>query len=187
MKLSPHTAFLIFNFLGLQITWAACAYGATNSMPILGVVVGLIYIALHLLLTKVRNQDLLILLTISIIGISVDHINTYLGLMAFTPNNTTHSVIPLWLIILWMVFSLMLPHSLNWLGKNTALSFLIGGLGGASSYWLGHKLSAISISEPLLLNISILFIEWAVICTVAYRILAFIRAKISNKQLITNP
>lgn len=186
MKLSTNTAFLIFNFLGLQVTWAACAYGATHSTPNLGVIVGLIYIALHMLLTKTRNQDLLILLAVSTIGISIDHINSYLGLILFMDNNTTFPMIPLWLATLWMVFSLMLPHSLNWLGKNAALAFFLGGFGGASSYWLGHKLGAISLSEPLLLSILILFIEWAVICTVAYIILKYIRLKLTGKQSIIN-
>lgn len=187
MKLSSNMAFLIFNFLGLQITWAACAYGATHSMPMLGVIVGLIYIALHMLLTKTRNQDLLILLAVSAIGISIDHTNSYLGLISFIDNDTTFPMIPLWLVTLWMVFSLMLPHSLNWLGKNTMLAFFLGGLGGASSYWLGHKLGAISLSEPLLLSIVILFIEWAVICCASYIILNFIRHKLADKPLITNP
>jgi len=185
--LSSKTVFLIFNFLGLQTTWAACAYGATNSMPNLGVIVGLAYIVLHMLLTKTRNQDLLILLAVGTIGISIDHINSYLGLMSFTDNNTTHSMIPIWLMILWIVFSLMLPHSLNWLGKSTMLAFFLGGFGGASSYWLGHKLGAINLSETLLPSIFILFIEWAIICTTAYIILNFIRHKLTDKQLIINP
>ncbi|MDW3095456.1 MAG: DUF2878 domain-containing protein [Gammaproteobacteria bacterium] len=181
--LSVKTAFLIFNFLGLQATWAACAYGATHSIPNLGVIVGIFYIALHMMLTKTRRQDLLIILAVSLIGISIDHINTYLGLMSFSNENIATFVIPSWLITLWVVFSLMLPHSLNWLGNNMKLAFLLGGLGGSSSYWLGHKLGALTLSEPLLLSILILFIEWAIICPVGFILLKQIRHRFTDNEL----
>ena len=42
--------FLIFNFLGLQATWAACAYGATHNQPMLGFYVGLAYISTHFII-----------------------------------------------------------------------------------------------------------------------------------------
>ena len=43
--------FLIFNFVGLQATWAACAYGATHSFPALGLYVGLAYVIAHFYLS----------------------------------------------------------------------------------------------------------------------------------------
>ncbi len=181
--LPAKTAFLIFNFLGLQATWAACAYGATHSIPTLGVIVGVTYIALHMMLTKTRRQDLLIILGVSLIGISIDYINTFLGIILFSEENITSLLIPFWLMTLWIVFSLMLPHSLNWLGKNMKLAFLLGGLGGSSSYWLGHKLGALTLSEPLLQSIVILFIEWAIICPIAFILLKLIRHKLASNQL----
>jgi hypothetical protein len=191
MTLSSRTAFLIFNFLGLQVTWAACAYGATHSMPSLGVIVGITYILLHMIFTPTRKHDLLIMFSVSIIGVSIDHINTYLGFSSFAEISTTHSVIPFWLITLWLVFSLMIPHSLNWLGKNTMLAFFLGGFGGSSSYWLGHKLGALTLSEPLSLSIAIHFIEWAIIFPIAYYLLKIIRQtfvlnELTNSQTTNN-
>ena len=178
MALSARTYFLIFNLLGLQTTWAACAYGATHSIPNFGLVVGAIYIIFHMIFTKSRKQDSLIMLCVGVIGISLDHINAYLELVAFTDPNITSSFIPLWLMILWLVFSLMLPHSLDWLKKNTWLAFFLGGLGGSSSYWLGHKLGALTLSEPLVASILIYFIQWAVLLPVAFLLLKIIRQKL---------
>jgi hypothetical protein len=180
---SARTSFFIFNILGLQITWAACAYGATHSQPHLGLVIAIIYITLHMLFTQSRKQDLLILLCVGIIGISLDHINTYLGFVSFNESNIIHSFIPLWLMSLWLVFSLTLPHSLDWLGKKPWLAFLLGGFGGSSSYWLGHKLGAITLSEPLAVSISIYFLQWAILLLIAYRLLNVIRRKLNAKIL----
>ena len=181
--MSARTRFCIFNFLGLQITWAACAYGATHSQPDFGLVIAVVYIILHMVFTNSRKQDFLILLCFGIIGIGLDHTNAYLGFLSFNQSNITHTVIPLWLMSLWLVFSLTLPHSLDWLGKKPWLAFFLGGLGGSSSYWLGHKLGAITLSEPLAISISIYFLQWALLLPVAYLLLNVIRQKLKLKLI----
>lgn len=175
MTLSPHMAFLIFNFLGLQVTWAACAYGATQATPSLGVTVGIVYILAHMIFTSTRKQDLTLMFGLSTIGIFLDHANTYFGILSFPNSNVDFTLIPLWLMVLWLVFSLMIPHSLNWLRNNIWLAFFLGGLGGSSSYWLGHKLGALNLSEPLTLSIIVYFIQWAILLPIAYTLLMIIR------------
>ena len=177
--MSIRALFFVFNFLGLQITWAACAYGATHSQPNLGLLIAVFYIVLHMFFSKSRKQDLLTLLCVGLIGIFLDHINTYLGLVSFNDSNVTHSVIPLWLISLWLVFSLTLPYILGWLEKKPWLAFFLGGAGGSSSYWLAHKLGAIILYEPLAISTSIYFLQWAIFLPIAYRILDIIRKKLA--------
>lgn len=171
--MTKHTAFLIFNFLGLQITWAACAYGAIHEFPLLGSIVGSIYIIIHMILTPSRRIDLLTLLCLSSAGILLDFINMKLGIISF--NSTQQNFIPLWLVILWCVFSLMIPHSLNWLRRKPILACVLGGIGGSLSYWLGHKLGAIALSDPITLAVSLYFIEWAIYVPLAFIILRGIK------------
>ena len=179
--MSKRTSFLVFNFLGLQITWAACAYGATHQFPMLGVIVGVMYIIAHFMFTPTFRQDLFVMLVIGGFGIIIDHINTHLNLVSFIEPETMTTVIPLWLMSLWLVFSLMLPHSLGWLRKNMRLAAVLGGIGGSFSYWLGHKLGAIILAEPLNMSVGIYFIQWAIIVPIAYMIMQARETRILNQ------
>jgi len=172
--MNKRLTFLIFNFLGLQITWAACAYGAIKAQPMFGVIAGVTYLILHFMLTPSRRTDLITLLSLSTIGILLDYANMQFGVLGF---NAYHSsgFIPLWLVALWCVFTLMIPHSLYWLRKKPLLAFILGGIGGSSSYWLGHKLGAINLHDPLFTSVGIYFIQWAIFIPVAFIIYRIIK------------
>ena len=164
--LTPRLRFLIFNFLGLQITWAACAYGAINSMGYLGVVVGGLYIFLHFIYTTTRFEDFWTLILVTAIGVIIDSLNAHYGVIEFNSTSVPF-LIPYWLIMLWAVFSLMIPHSLYWLSNNYFIAAIAGGIGGAFSYWLGHELGAIILSESLLTSTLIYFLEWSILFPIA--------------------
>ena len=158
--MSKNLAFLIFNFTGLQITWAACAYGATHENTNLGVYVGLGYILLHFLFSKFRFRDLKIMLTLAAIGILIDNTIARFNFVSFAETITNSFPLPAWLIVLWLVFSLMLPYSLYWLRKNLTIAAIAGAIGGCFSYVLGHHLGALNLSEPLWLSSAVYFIVW---------------------------
>ncbi len=162
--------FLIFNFIGLQVTWAACAYGATHSLPLLGLYVGLAYVFPHFYLSKQRVRDLKIMLIIAVIGITLDIILTKLNILSFPNISNTFLPIPAWLMALWLVFSLMVPYSLYWLGNNLKIAAIAGAMGGSFSYFLGHHLGALELSEPLFISIGIYFLKWGIIFPVALTI-----------------
>ena len=128
-----------------------------------------------MIFTSSRKQDLIFMLCVSAIGIFLDHANAYFGILSFPNSNADFTMIPLWLIVLWLVFSLMIPHSLNWLRNNTWLAFVLGGLGGSSSYWLGHKLGALNLAEPLTFSLTIDLIQWAILLPITYKLLKIIR------------
>ena len=172
--MSKRMTFLIFNVLGLEITWAACAYGATHSMPLFGVIVGAIYLIIHFALTPSRRNDFLTMCCLAAIGISLDYINMRFEIISFHQGVSDISFLPLWLVVLWCVFVLMIPHSLYWLRKRPVLSAALGGIGGSSSYWLGDKFGAIFLSEPLTISIGVYFIQWAIYIIVAFSVLRFI-------------
>ena len=180
--MSNKLGFLIYNFLGLQITWAACAYGATHSQPMLGVIVGVIYLIFHFSFTPTRRNDILTMCCLATFGIAMDYINMRIGIISFSDTSESN-FIPLWLITLWCVFSLMIPHSLHWLSKKPLLAFMLGGLGGSSSYWLGHKLGAIMLSQPLTMSVAVYFIEWAFYIVIAYSIFRIISKTSSSNHL----
>lgn len=162
MLLTNRVKFLVFNFLGLQLTWAACAYGATNEWPLLGVYVGGSYVALHFIFVQERLRDAFVAILIASLGIALDISNTAFNIIAFPNEANLPLFIPFWLMSLWLVFSLTIPHCLNWLEKNLPLAFLAGAIGGSASYWLGHSLGAITFAHSTLVGVVIYFIEWGI-------------------------
>lgn len=173
--MSKRLKFLLFNILGLQITWIACAYGASHSQPHIGVVVGLMYLILHFTFTTSRHIDILTMCILATIGITLDYFNLRVGIISFHQSDSNFNFIPIWLIVLWCVFALVIPHSLYWLSKKPILAFILGGTGGSSSYWLGHKLNAIILSEPLTASITVYFVQWAFYMLIAYSLYRSIR------------
>ncbi len=120
--MSKNFAFLLFNFLGLEITWAACAYGATHENPYLGVFVGLIYIVLHFLFSSNRFRDFKVMCLVGLLGVIVDSLIAKLNFISFSEPLAENIPLPAWMIVLWLVFSLMLPYSLYWLRKNLTVA-----------------------------------------------------------------
>lgn len=166
--------FLIFNFLGLQFTWAACAYGATHEWPLLGAWVGLAYIGLHFFIVAERLRDLKVVFVIGVLGILLDVLNTSLGILSFPTDQTITFFLPYWLMVLWAVFSLMVPHSLYWLEKNVVVAAVAGAIGGGLSYLLGHKLGAITLAQPVPISFIIYAVEWSLIFPISLKVVKYL-------------
>ena len=146
------------------MVWAACAFGAINLTPSIGVFAGIIFILIHFTYTASRLLDAITMLSVAITGITLDSINLIFGFISF---NSGNHMLPLWLITLWFAFPLILPHCLRWLGKYPLLAIFIGGIGGSGTYFIGHQLGAISLSTPLYPSLIVYFVQWAIIVPAA--------------------
>ena len=176
--------FLIFNFVGLQATWAACAYGATHSFPALGVIVGATYVIAHFYLSKQRIRDLVTMLIIATVGIILDIALTQVHILSFPNDANNFLPIPIWLIALWFVFSLMVPYSLYWLGANLKIAAIAGAIGGSFSYFLGHKLGALQLADPLAVSAGIYFLKWGIIFPAALITVKYITSSHLKRKAI---
>lgn len=63
-------------------------------------------------------------------GLGVDCLLAVLGIYEFT------QPIPVWLAVLWLVFSASVPHAFGFLLKNRLLAGLLGGIAAPMSYWV---------------------------------------------------
>jgi hypothetical protein len=167
MQPTNRVKFLVFNFLGLQLTWAACAYGATHDWPLLGVYVGCAYVVLHFMFVQQRWRDVCVATIIASLGIVLDILNSQLNIISFPNAASLPLLIPFWLMSLWLVFSLTIPHCLYWLEKNMFLAFFAGAVGGSASYWLGQSLGAIDFPQSTFLSVAVYFVEWGILLPVA--------------------
>lgn len=101
---------------------------------------------LHLALSPTKLDDLK-LLPLALIGIVVDQL-----LISFGVIEVKQSMIPIWLVLLWIIVTWSLNHSLSWLSNIKLWQVaVLGAVLGATSYLAAIELGA--ISTPLTLTV----------------------------------
>lgn len=139
-------------------------YGAKGSItiPLIGAICS--YSAQLLLFAKFDKISFNVCLHLSLFatafGLLQEMILIHFGVLAY-PNASVFP--PLWLLMLYPLFSLTLNSSLQFLNKNLALTFFLGGFGGMLSYISGEKMGAVQLLPPL--AYPTLFLSWGLFLT----------------------
>lgn len=146
--------------------WIILIYYGAQGFLLLPLIVALGCYALQVaLFAKFDAKSLGICIPLSIfttiLGFLQEMFFIYTGTLAY-PNKEIFP--PLWLLLLYPLFSLTLNSSLSFLNKNLLLSFFLGGVGGVFSYISGERLGGVQLLAPQ--SYPILFISWALFLTV---------------------
>lgn len=92
-------------------------------------------------------------------GVIVDQSLSFAGVLVFPER-----WLPAWLLVLWVSFTLVLPHVSEFLKRWPLYACsLAGALGGTLSYQAGAALGAVTLVQPLWLSSTMLALIWAVI------------------------
>ncbi|WP_394129651.1 DUF2878 domain-containing protein [Shewanella maritima] len=130
-------------------------------------------IAVHVLLSKQKQVDVITLLACAIIGISIDGMLVLSGVFHFAQS-------PIWLMCLWCIFALSLNYSLAAFKRlPTLLQATLGGVFGALSYIAGAKFEAVSFPLDLFLTSILLFLIWSAL----FPVLLFISSWVSHHYI----
>ncbi|MCH8537103.1 MAG: DUF2878 domain-containing protein [Alkalimonas sp.] len=119
----------------------------------------------------VRTQQTLVL-QLAIMGIVLDSLLVWLGVMSFT----TSAWLPLWFLLLWCLFALTVVEAFADLLKPVWLAPILGAIGGPLSYLGGAVLSGGILVMPLG------WMSWASLAVV-WAILAYYFATIPKERL----
>jgi len=140
-------------------------YGAKGSrmIPIMAALG--CYAAQITLFAKFDRKSLRICVPLSIFAIGLGLLQEMVfiqsGILAY-PNGGIFP--PLWLLVLYPLFSLTLNSSLLFLNKSLVLPFFLGGFGALLSYLSGERLGGVQLFPPL--AYPGLFLSWGVFLTV---------------------
>jgi len=145
----------ILNIFLYQLIWFSSVLGGNK-----GAVIALIFLLIHLVITKKRVADLKMMGFMLFVGLLVDGTLQQVGFFKFT---VTGFPIPLWLMVIWLGLATTPHHSLAWLKKRPLLSAVFGAIGGPVAYWAGVRLGAASFNWPLLQSLLFLAFIWAFI------------------------
>jgi hypothetical protein len=118
---------------------------------------------------KVNFLHLLVpLLSIFSLGLLLDALLSFYGLYSFDDSSLLVSVIPLWLVMLWLAFTLTLPVSFLWLLHKPSLAVIVFASLAPLSYIAGRHLGAIVFSNTTIILISL---AWATVAYLSCRLL----------------
>lgn len=144
------------NALLFQLGWFSSVLGG-NVIAIL-VTAGILLVHSRLLLKS--RQEYLLIIAVTSLGMAVDSFWVYSAVLSF-PESA--SIIPPWLVCIWVLFATSLCHSLQWLQQRLLLASVLGAIAGPSSYLGGAALAGVIIGEPRLLSIAAIALAWALV------------------------
>jgi len=148
----------IFQFIWFQALWFTAIMLQND---------GLIWLALlltlHFVLSPTVLEDLLVL-PIAALGVLIDFILIEFGFFMFP-------TLPIWLIALWIGFTLTIGHSLKWMKEFPLIALsLIGSMSGMLSYWAGHKFNAVEFPQGLFMTLIVLMVIWSILFPVVLKL-----------------
>ena len=89
----------LVNYLGLQLGWLACAWGAANGRVWLGPVVVAAHLGIHLLWSDFRRSEVIFIAIVTLLGLVVDSLQKVTGLVLYAADFPS---LP-WLAPAWIV------------------------------------------------------------------------------------
>lgn len=150
---------IIFNFIGFQLLWWASVLSAKPqlSWAVLALVVVLACVHLHWI--EGWKQTLPLLMT-TLIGCILDQFGYYMGWVNFEFHSVFTAYIPLWMIALWLAFSMTVNVSMRWLQGKNALAVFLGAVFGPLAYVGAQQLQVVTLPFGALSLIWVA-VEWA--------------------------
>ncbi len=164
MKETRSALRLVWSVIGLNIGWFACVLGAAWNVHLLSVLTVPLLMAIHLVV--IGRAKLLPAIQLMVASLAVGLVlDTFLiALGAFEPNRwfMPQPITTIWLLMLWVNFSLALNESLQWFQDNLFVAGVLGSLFGPLAYFSASRLGAIEIMNPVYMRLLPICLVWSV-------------------------
>lgn len=140
----------LINFLLFQAGWFVCVLGGAWQWPWVGV--GYVALATAWHLTQVPNPrgETVLLASGALVGLCLDSILPAAGWVTYPSGQFHPSLVPVWIIALWVLFTGTLNMSMRWLKHRYLLAAVFGGIGSPMSFYAGSRLGAVTLEDPLM-------------------------------------
>ena len=143
----------LVNSLCYTTGWFWCVLFGIHGQFIVAIIGAVFLILFQLYCTKIKDialhiQDVLLVIFFVPLGALLEIFFIQTNLIHYA--NTTKMLPPIWIVLLYPLFSLLINHSLKIIKKNYLASFLFGFLGAPLSYVAGISLGGLTFPYPLL-------------------------------------
>ena len=152
------------NFIGYQLAWVIVVSAAGHGSAGIALLPEAAFIAWQLVASDRRKADVQLMLAALVCGVLIDGSLSLLGWLRYAAGAPAvpFGGAPLWILGLWMCFSLTMPRSLAWLQGRPALSILLGAIGAPLAYWSAARgWTAVQFPAPALKGVAGLAVGWA--------------------------
>lgn len=154
---------LLLNSLCYTTGWFWCVLFGIHGQPIVATIGAVFLILFQLYCTKIKDialyiQDVLLVIFSVPLGAFLEMFFIQTNLIHYA--NTTKTLPPIWIVLLYPLFSLLLNHSLKIIKKNYLASFIFGFLGAPLSYIAGISLRGLTFPYPPLQTWIMIGISW---------------------------
>jgi hypothetical protein len=150
----------LINIVGFQVGWFLCV--AFFERPLIGILTTAVILALHAALVLEDRREWLLMLLVIAAGSLIDSLLGIIGVLVY-PESGMRWLLPLWLFLLWILFSTLIQHSLRWLQTRLWLAAILAGLSAPSSYWLGARLTDTGLGWGAVGSLLVIGIYWALL------------------------
>lgn len=163
----------LLNSLCYTIGWCWCVFFGVHGQSIVATIGAVFLILFQLYWTKIKNidlyiQDLLLVIFSIPLGALLEIFFIKTNLIHYSKTATI--LPPIWIILLYPLFSLLLNHSLKIIKKNYIASFFLGCVGAPLSYITGNSIGGLTFPHPLIQTLIILGICWGLFLSLLIKI-----------------
>lgn len=152
------------NMLFYQATWLIAISGAAHGLWWAGPIAVAVFAAWQLPLSDRPRADLLLLLVSAAAGFAIDSAFVRGELLSYAAPVPWPDFAPVWIVALWMSFSLTLNHSLAYLKSHLGIAALLGAIGAPLAYWAAARTwGALSFVAPERTALAWLALIWALL------------------------
>jgi hypothetical protein len=152
----------IWSVIGLNIGWFACVLGAAWEIHWLSIVIVLFLVIIHLFVIGKKSLLPAILLGLASLAIGFVLDSILIAIRTYEPNRwfMPAPITTIWLLMLWLNFSLALNESLKWFQKHLFVAAIMGSIFGPLAYLAASRLGAVKIMTPVSRSLLMVSVVW---------------------------
>jgi hypothetical protein len=151
-----------WSLIGLNIGWFACVLGAAWNVHWFGLVVVLVLVVIHIFV--IGNERILPAALLGLVSLTFGLVldTTLISVGVYEPNRwlVPPPIATVWLLMLWVNFSLALNESLQWLQEHLFIAAILGSVFGPLAYLAANRLGAVQITTPVSSSLIPVGIAW---------------------------
>ncbi len=135
------------NYLGFQLGWLACVWGAGRGLFWLGPLAVFALCATHLWSSLDREREARRLFAVGLFGLILESAVQGAGLYAYRGAPAAW-LAPAWIVALWILLAATFDASLGWLARRPWLCAVLGAAASPLSFTAGARLGAVEPALP---------------------------------------
>lgn len=181
-------AYNALNYVFFYFGWGLCLEQASEGRPYIGPFVVLLILLFHLALATQKRAEIVVIVSVTLIGSLLDTLYSLFGIIQFQATLPFFPwAAPLWVTSIWVLYSMCLNHSLQWLHQRWLLASLLGSLGAICSYLAASRIGAITFLMGETSSLILIGTVWAIAFPLSLSYSRWVGEKLKMNSLIVSP